>query len=308
MSTGRTGASLNRTLTNYAFGLAQDKASALAEFIAPTVPTGVSIGQYKKFNRKNAFAVYETARALGGPATRIKFEASDPTFNCKPQALEIALDDAERDASGDADPLGMEQAKVETLVINSVTSHEDKVMAAIAAGATAVAGKGNWTSSSNDPVAEMDAQIKAIIIATGMMPNRMVMGIGAWEIARNHPSVVARQPGSPLIGLTTSQFAAMLLNPGIEIKLGILSKDTAKWGNTKNNANIVGDNVYIFHGSQAPTLYDPSFAKTFMVKQGGATAVHEYRANEARSDIYALDWSEDVEVVSTSCVKRLTIT
>ena len=42
--------SINPFLTDYAAGIAQDTASALAEFIAPSVPVGAATGQYKKFN------------------------------------------------------------------------------------------------------------------------------------------------------------------------------------------------------------------------------------------------------------------
>lgn len=63
-------ATVNRTLTNYTQGFAQDASSKLAEFIAPTVPTGIAHGQYKKFSDKNDFQVYDTSRALGGSRKR----------------------------------------------------------------------------------------------------------------------------------------------------------------------------------------------------------------------------------------------
>jgi hypothetical protein len=304
----RSTSSLNPTLTNYAQGVAQDRRSALADFLAPLVPVSASIGQYKRFNSKNAFAVYDTSRAIGGPATRIKFAADDPTFNAKPQALEIPIDDAERLAAGASDPLGLEQAKLDTLITCAVLSREDKVAAAVKAAVTAVSGKGKWSEAANDPVLEMDEQILAISTACGMMPNAIVFGVGAWSVFRNHPKVIARQPGAALIGLTTGQASQMLFNPGMEIRVGVLSKDAAKWGNAKNAQNIVGLEVFIFLRSANPTLYDPSFAKTFAVGQGQVDAVREYRDDSARSDIYAMDWSEDIQVVSTECVRRLTIT
>ena len=70
------------TLKQYAFGVAQDVKSSLADFIAPRVPVGVGSGQFKIFNDKDAFQIYDTRRAVGGPATRIEFDADDGTFNC----------------------------------------------------------------------------------------------------------------------------------------------------------------------------------------------------------------------------------
>ena len=304
----RTTSSLNPTLTNYAQGVAQDRRSALADFLAPIVTVSASIGQYKRFDSKKAFMVYDTARAIAGPATRIKFAADDPTYNCKPQALEIGIDDAERAAAGDSDPLGLEQAKLDTLISNAVIAREVKVCAAIDAALTAAAGKGKWSEAGNDPVAELDALIQEIAFATGTMPNAIAFGLGAWQIFRNHPKVIARQPGAALIGLTTGQASQMLLNPGMEIRVGVLSKDSAKWGNTKNAVNIVGLKVYVFLRSVSPTQYDPSLAKTFTVGAGQVAGVREYRDESARSDIFAMDWSEATEVVSTESGRKLDIT
>src|SRR5690606_22819605 len=154
------------------------------EFIAPTVATGVSIGQFKKYDSKNAFQVYDTARALGGGATRIKMESTDPTYNCKPQALEITVDDAEREAAGDTAgaQAALDESKVSALVSSGTISHETKVFAAINAAVSAAGGVGTWSSADTDPAAELDGQIKAIAEATGMMPNRIVFGLGAWQV------------------------------------------------------------------------------------------------------------------------------
>jgi hypothetical protein len=301
----RTDLTLNQTLTNYAYGLAQDVRSPIAEFIAPSCPVGITLGQFKKFDDKNSFVVYDTARALGGPATRVKFAASDDTFNCKPQALECTIDDGER--TPDGNDLDLEQARVRSVVVNAAIAHEVKVMTAAAAAATAVAGKGKWSGANVDPIDELDEQIVNLSTDMGMLPNRMVIGLGAFRILRGNPNVRARFPGAAIVGVTTQQLAALLINPAIDIRVGVLSKDTTKLGQTKVAANIVGSECYIFYGSSTPTQFDPSFMKTFMVRGGSVNAVYQYRDNNVRSDVYAVDWSEDVQAVGTSCVKRITV-
>jgi hypothetical protein len=306
MST-RTISSLNPTLTTYAQGLSQDLRNAVADFIAPITPVPSSIGQYKQFDEKNMFQIYNTARGLGGPATRIKFGASDPTYNCTPQALEIPIDDAERKAAGTSDPLGMEQNKVRTLVMSSLLARENKVSTAVAA-VTAVVGVGAWSVPANDPVEEIDQQIEAIVTATGMMPNRLVFGLGAWRRFRQHALVLKRMPGAELIGVTYSQAAAMLLNPEIEIRVAAMSKDASKWGKTKDAENVFGSSVLVFIGSDNPTQYDPSFMKTFVTQGDQIDGVREYRDETARSDVYAIDWTEDIKETSTSSRRKISIT
>ncbi len=303
----RSNANYNGRLTNYAAGLAQDMNSAIAEFFFPTVKVPQSSGQYKKFDEKNAFQVYETSRALGNQPNRIKLESTDPFYNCKPQGLQVVVDDAEKESAG-SDVRLLEESKIKTLLSATTLSHEDKCLAILKANVAAVGGgKGVWSNPANDPVAEIDEQIEAIATATGMMPNRIAFGIGAWRVFRNHALVKARQPGAELIGLTPSQAVAMMLNPSMELKVGMLSKDTTKFGVAKAATNLVGAEVFLFYNSATPTQYDPSFAKNFTTLRGSVDAVMTHR-EEPVLDVHSVMWSEDPQVVSTSLIKRLSIT
>lgn len=292
----------NVTLTNYARGLAQDISASLANFLAPEVVVPAATGQYKSFDDKNTFQVVDTSRAVGGPAKRLEFAASDPTYNCLPQALEIAIDDHERDEAGESDPLRLEEAKTQTLVSSAVTSHEVKVFTALGDLAAAA----NITLATDDPVAKIDDHIEALARDTGRMPNRLVIGLPLWNKLRNNAKIIARFPGAASVGVTMAQFASLLLNPSIDVRVGILSKDTAKLGVAKNTVNIVGLQLVLFHASQSPTLYDPSFMKTFRMRRGGVDVVRTYRDDSARSDILAVDWSEDIRVTSAVCARKLT--
>lgn len=304
----RTQGSLNPTLTNYAKGIAQERASAVAEFIAPTVSVGASIGQFKKFDDKNAFQVLDASLPDGADPKRIEFGVGDGTFNCRPYALEVRITKPELDAIGDNDPLDIQQAKIDTLISSAVLSHEDAVLTKAKAGLSAVLNKGNWSSGSVDPIQELDEQIMAIAVETGMMPNSILMGIGAWNVFRNHPKVIARMPGAALIGVTTQQAAAFLLNPGLEIRVGILSKDTVKFGAAKNATNMVGAEVFVFHRSANPSTYDPSFAKTFRVNGSGIESVYSYDAPNGLYQGHIVYWSVDTQIASLPCARRLSIT
>jgi hypothetical protein len=69
---------------------------------------------------------------------------------------------------------------------------------------------------------------------------------------------------------------------------------------------IVGQLLVLFHASQSPTLYDASFMKTFRTRRGGVDIVRTYRDDSHRSDILAVDWSEDIRVTSSVCARKLT--
>ncbi len=300
-------ATYKETLKQYAYGVAQDVKSALADFIAPRVPVGVGTGMFKKFDDKNAFQRYDTARAVGGPATRIEFASTDGNFNCEANALEVPIDDQEREKAGDAQS-ALEEAKTRTLVINASLAREKRVFDLVKANVAAAASKGVWSSdASANPIDEIDEQIEAIATLTGLMPNRMVIGLGAWRVLKNHANVIARLNGSPDKSVSLDAFAGMLLNPQIEIRVGIMSIDANKMGKAASKSNVVGSEIFLFHGSDSPTQYDPGFAKTFSIGANSVEAVRLYREERNRSDILAVDWSEDVQVVSAICAKRITV-
>jgi len=308
----RSEASVNPTLTNYASGVLNDLQSATADFLAPQVQVPATIGQYKAYDDKNAFQVHDTSRGVGGPARRIFMDVSEPTYNCLPQALEITIDDSERDAAGTLNPLDLEQAKVKTLVQSSVLSHERHVITTVNAGVTAdtttVGGgvMGTWSAAGTDPVVQIDYLIEAIAKATGQLPNAILMGMTAWRRFRNNAKVIEKQPGAALIGLNQGQASAMLINPSTEMRLSTMAYDTTKEGTTRVQAFVNGDDVYIFVRSASPTIYDPSALKTFAGGRGGVSAVREYRDESSRSDIYAVDWSRDVKITSAISIERIT--
>lgn len=295
----------NETLENFARGLSQDMSKSLAEFFAPTVVTGTASGQFKSFADKNAFKTPATARAIGGKATRIGFESEDKYFNCKPNALEATIDQFEREQAG-VDQGMLEQAKTADVITSARLAHEIAVFTAVRAAVAAESGKGVWSSAEVDPIDEIDEQIENIAKATGLMPNRMVIGLSAFRLLRKNAKVIARQPGASVIGVTSAQLAAMLVNPGIEIRIGTLAYDTTKPGKTQANAFVLGAEAWLFYASQNPTAYDASFAKTFTTTSGNIFQVQMYQ-EDPRTDVIAVDWSEDIEVVSAACGKRLGI-
>ena len=92
-----------------------------------------------------------------------------------------------------------------------------------------------------------------------------------------------------------------------QIRVGILSVDANKVGKAASKSNVVGSEIFLFHGNDNPTQFDPGFAKTFSIGANSVEDVRMYREERNRSDILAVDWSEDVQVVSAICAKRITV-
>ena len=297
-------ATYKETLKQYAFGIEQDVKSSLADFIAPRVPVGTGTGTYKKFDSQDAFQIYDTRRAVGGRANRIHFDADDPTFNCEANALEIPIDDQERAKAGDKQQ-ALEEARSRTLVISGCLAREKKVVDTAFATISAA---DTWDHTGNtDIVSAIDAQLVAMSKATGRMPNRMVIGLNPWTWVKNHKSVLDRHSPTNGKGVSLDGFAAMLAAPGIDIRVSVLAYDKSMKPKTPNKNFIFGNDILLFYANPNPTEFDPSFMKTFSIGNQSVEDVYTYRDDSCRSDILAVDWSEDVEVISTLCAKRISL-
>lgn len=299
-----------QTLTNYARGIFPDLVAAQDPIItrmAPLVPVGAATGKYKNYNDANAFQKVDTGRAIGGPARRLEFLATDADYNCTPQALEIGIDDHEVEAAG-ANQSQLEEAKTRTLLSTAAVSHINDIVTVAKAGLAAAASPTWATESSSTPISDIDAQIAAISDGIGMFPTDIIFGLGAWRKFRASAQVTGRFPNAAVVGVSVEQAAGILLNPSIRIGVSTAIRDTVKVGGTKTTANILSNEVFIFFASPAANQFDASFMKVFSSGPNTIQSVRRYREERNRSDMLAIDWTRDIKVTSAASARRLTVT
>ncbi len=306
-------ASINYTLTNYAQGFMNDvqRTWAVVNAIMPTVNVSGAAGQYKLFDDRNSFSVYNTTRGLGGAAKRIEFDAADGSFNCKPQALEVTIDDHERELAGTTDLASalLDQGKMRALLNGTSLSHCDKAIQYVLSKLTAVANRGNWSNPDVDPIDQLDEQLDALATDVGSTDNiNLVLSTTGWRTLRDHPLTKKRCTGVQVGGISIDQLKGMLMFPA-NVIVGVLSKTTNKKGQAAvTKGNIIGANILLTYAVPNATQYDPSAFKCFTTGQGMVEAVRTYRDESARSDVHACDWSEDMQQTSPLAAKLLALT
>lgn len=311
MATNPQGAVLSTGLTDYALQILPDYNSIMAEadFLAPVVVTGAKKGDFSKFDTKQAFLEYETQRAIGGARRRIKFAGSTGSYDCKPNGLEIGLDDAE--VENDAARPKQERAKIRTLLANWANSRFKRAWTiATTSGnytATAVANAGKWSDANIDPIAKLDAVIAEFANQSGTTPNRGLLALDNWITLRNHPEVIKRQPGAANIGITLDQLKNMLAVP-VDFRLSKTYIGTTGFGSSTDvKAAKVRGYALLFSASDVPTPEDPSAFKTFRTNDTAIDGVMMYRDNSCASDIFYLEHQEDVQCISALLATLITI-
>jgi hypothetical protein len=280
----------------------------LADFIAPPVEVATSVGQYKVYSEKSRFRIPTTERAIGGRATRIAFDASDATFNCKPHALDYPIDELEKIESDAAGENLIKEGSASVAEIGAL-AHE----LAVLTKALAAAGAGGALSigANDDIIKQIDAKIRLVLLAAkygSLMGIGVAIGALAWETIKNHISVRARyvsggksQFAVPSLG----DFSKLLLaEPDCRTTFSVY--DNSKEGLAEDIKFLLDGDILIFARMASPTRRDPSFMKTFRL-MGQWMKPGIYQTEDGRGEVVKYDWSEDVQVTNPTAIQRFTV-
>jgi len=310
-------ATLNYQLTAYAQGLWNDISDVvkLAERLAPTTPVPGAAGQFKKFDDKNSFMPEKTARALGGDPVLIAFNASDDSYSCKPQALEVRVDKEEDQAAGadggDVQYNLLDQGKVRALVNKVALSHVLDVTTMVLNNTTPQAGYGTWSDPGVDPIDQINAQLLGIAQDCGSVQNvQITMDLGVWNTLRTHEQVKKRAlfgAGKSVDTISIDQLNAALIFP-CDIMPANVIYDTTRLNQTPSKARVLGGVCLIHYSVPNATIYDPSAFKSFTVGAAGFLGnVRTYVAPNQLWRGHLVDWSRDIKQTSTLSLRRINV-
>jgi hypothetical protein len=299
--------SANPILVSYSQGAAQTATSSVADFIAPTVPVPTSVGRFKKYTAKNRFHIPDTRRAVGGRATQLGFSAEDKNYNCAPHALDFPVDILEQAEEGDLMNILQEGADICAQV--GALAHEKSVIDL--ALTTLGAGTALSIGANDDIVGQIDTNVLGVIKAAKMgalMNVGVVFGAGAWRVVKNHASVRGRLlSGSKrdLANVTLEDFGNLLISK-CDARVSLMCYDDAAEGKDEDVKFVLDGDIIVFARTAQPTRFDPSFMKTFRLRnQWMKPGV--YTREDGRAEVAKFDWSEDVQVTNEDSGIRRTV-
>lgn len=299
--------SANPVLVEYSQGAAQTATSSVADFLAPTVPVATSVGKYKVYTAKSRFRVPDTRRAVGGRAAQIGFDADDGNYNCAPHALDFPVDILEQAESEGLMNLMQEGADICSQV--GALAHEKTVIT------TALAALGAGTALSiganDDIVSQIDTNVLANIKAAkmgGFMNIGIVFGAGAWRVTKNHASVRGRllaNGKNVLANVSLEDFGSLLISK-CDARVSLMCYDDAPEGLPEDIEFVLDGDIIVFARVAQPTRFDPSFMKTFRLRNQWMKP-GTYTRDDGRVEVAKFDWSEDVQVTNAAAGVRRTV-
>ena len=294
-------------IRQYAQGVAASAVQPIADFLAPVVPVPTMVGKYKRYTPETRFRLPDTARALGGPATQLRFDVRDGSYQCQPQALDAPIDNLEKLEASELED-AVKDAAVSVAEIASWCHEKRVVDLALASG---VATSKTWNSSA-DPVSDLDLAIRAVFLnATygSAMDIGVLFGVDAWLIFKNQEKVRARLPvgvNDTRLAVPNEDIATAVLLGKPQCRVSFMAFDDSEVGKNPDPKFILGSDILVFARKANPTRRDPSFMKTFRLRNQYMVP-GSYQKEDGRGEVAKFDWSEDPEVVNASACVRYTV-
>lgn len=292
-------------IKEYAQGRARDAIGQIAEFLAPSVNVSAFTGKYSKYDETTRFKIPETLRSLGGDATQLMFAKTDQNYDCAPHALDTPLDNIEIDEA-DGDNLLMEAAD-ESAALGGM-ANESRIIDKALSTVSATGSIGNWSSSSVDPVDELNNLIVQVYLAAGGYPSievRVLMDPTALRTFFGNAKVKSYFPGAKEIAPNIDNIQRLLVGNN-KVQTSWLATDTSAEGVAPNMAFKLSSKVLVFACSQNPTRRDPSFMKTFRPR-GRWMVPGTYNKPDGRGQVVKMDWAECIVVANSAAAKRADI-
>ncbi len=283
-----------------------ERKNSIGSFLAPEVVVGGGIYHYKDYGLGNAFTAIDMRRAIGGPSKMLHLSVNDLQDINVEYSLATFIDDQERE-NNPANISVLEQRKMTDLVNTAMNNNLYLVLAqartltafTVGSGANQIPAPfsgGAWSTTTNDPVNDINLVCKYIADNYGIVPNRIYFDSGAWVKYQNNPNVRGRFQGV-LVQAVTPENTVQLWNVPMQAKInqGALYE-----------GGVFSDCI-IFFGQDGPSQYDTSFMKTFVNTAGRFTRIRSWRDEDTSSDKYKASWFQKIKLTGQATAVKLTI-
>ena len=256
---------IDRLLSQMAIGYFQE--SNIAGLIAPIVNVEKESDLFSIFSRADALRTEDSRRARGDEANKITRTVSSDSYRCQNYALKypIFLEDRVN-----ADPV-----YVQELVNNAAKYVTDKlaldweVRVAGIVNSTSNVGSSSGVASewdgaaTSNPIGNIMTAMDNSQDLTGKRPNRLVMGLAAWNSLRRNNQILDRIHGTTNAqGFATRDQVAGLLEVD-QILVGAAYRNTNAEGLAESLSKVWRDNVTAYYVPNAPSRDEPSFMYSF---------------------------------------------
>lgn len=265
--------------------------SALLDFIAPPVPVGRRF-EFKRANNAEAFySESDDVRAIGSSFKRVEYSGETIQEKTLNKGLTIRIDH---------DEISTDDWEERTVQILLQRLYRNELRRAITALDAAAQAAGVSWGASGKP----DADVRAMLILasndSGIRPNRLLFGEGAWDLRAS--SYESQENAGAIAGVsfTPAELARKLFVQDVRVV-------SSHYQSTLSTKTAVADKaVYAYYGNEALSKDEPSNLKRFVTPtEGGKFRV--YLDQHAKYTDLTVEHYSSIVVTSDLGIRKLTV-
>lgn len=265
--------------------------SALLDFIAPPVPVGRRF-EFKRANNAEAFySETDDVRAIGSGFKRVEYSGETIQEKTLNKGLTIRIDHDEISTDD------WEERTVQILLQRLYRNELRRAMAALDAAAQSAGA--TWGTSGKP-----DADVRAMLILassdSGIRPNRLLFGEGAWDLRAS--SYESQENAGAIAGVsfTPAELARKLFVQDVRVI------STQYQSSATSKSAIADKAVYAYYGNEALSKDEPSNLKRFITPtEGGKFRV--YLDQRAKYTDLTVEHYSSIVVTSDLGIRKLSI-
>ncbi len=198
-------------LSDTSFALFQDEGSFVARAASPLIPTQKQTNKYFIYDKENTMRS-DAARRAPGTETHLRdYTLSQDQYHC--ELFSVGHNISEQNLANQDDPLDEENDTVAVLTEDILIRMEQDWASAFFTTSvwTTDDTNENWADDASDPIQALLTGANTMRGLTGRMPNTLILGADAWNLAlANHPDLLSRIP-SNLPAIMTQAFLGSLI-------------------------------------------------------------------------------------------------
>jgi len=306
---------VDRPLNNVAIAFLQKVENYLFRAMFSEVPVEDKTGKFLTIPKGAWLRDGMKERAPGTEAEDVDFEANfDSTYACRRFDAKAKIPDEYRD--NQTSPFNYDKAKTEFLTQQALTKQERLWVSRFfttGVWANDVTPSTLWSDASSDLFADMATAQRAILLATGRMPNKFGVSYDVHTQLKKHPDIIDR------VKYVAGESFKLAIAPGAEVEkvlaeifevqkyvVGRSVYNSAAEGiATPVMAFNAGKDALLAYAPDTASLLEPSAGYQFRWKKFAGNAegirIKKYREEKIESDIIESAFSKDFKVCSSDC-------
>lgn len=292
-------------LNNYSEKWLQDQDMFVSMRALPLLPVSKQADSYYQFSREDFFRDEAKERADGTESAGGGFGLSTDTYNCRVYSFHKDVTDRQR--ANQDNQVRLEQSATQYVMQKMMLARERLFANTLLA--TSVWSNEDLTSvdwgGSGTPIVDIRAAKQSVHSATGMRPNKLIVGRATWDGLLDNAEVLDR-----IVGGSTSEMPAQVQRRLLaqileldEIHVADSVVNSAIRGATESTDFLVNDIALLYFAPDSPSLDSPTAAQQFawtglLGSAASGQAISRFRMQNLKADRIEAEMAFDYKVTA----------